>query len=125
VTVVNDNPEFLQLMRAILEELGGVEPTVLDGDRCTVEDIADTQPDVLFIDLRMADGTLHGWDLAVLSRAHDALRDVPLILCSGDIRTMRERGEEFLAVGNIHTLEKPFSLADVEQLVQEALGTRR
>lgn len=123
ITVVNDNPDFLDLMRAILDDLGGVEPTVLDGDQCSVEDIAATEPQILILDLRMAEGTLKGWDLAVLARAHDTLRHVPLIVCSGDVQTIREREAEFLRIGNIHILEKPFDLADVEALLQSALAT--
>ena len=123
VTVVNDNPEFLALMQTILDELGGVESTVLDGDSCSIEDIAATHPQVLLIDLRLGDGTLKGWDLAVLARSHDTLRDIPIIVCSADIRTLRERGREFVDVGNIHTLEKPFKVADVERLLKQALTT--
>ena len=123
VTVVNDNPEFLELMRSILEELESAEPFVLDGDVCTVEDIAATDPEVLFIDLRLSEGTLKGWDLAVLCRAHDKLRSVPLIVCSGDVRTLRDREAEFLEIGNIRTLEKPFDLAEVERLLRETIAS--
>lgn len=122
ITVINDNRDFLDAMQAILEEIGPHEVAVIDGDHAVVADIVATRPDLLVVDLRLGEGTLKGWDLAMLVRADDGLREVPMVVCSGDIKTLRERQDEFLSVGRIHTLEKPFTIGDVERVLEETLG---
>lgn len=110
ITVANDNPDFLDAMHDLLEELGPHDVSIINGDHAAVPDIVATNPELLIVDLRLGEGTLKGWDLAVLVRAHDELRAVPMIVCSGDVRTLRERQAEFLSVGGIHILEKPFGI---------------
>lgn len=46
------------------------------------------------------EGDLKGWDIPTLARRRHA-RDVPLIVSSADVKTMRERDEEFKQVGNV------------------------
>ena len=64
VTVVNDNPDFLDLVGDLLGELN-YKTTLVDGDRPdAIVTIAESHPDVLIVDLRMGSDALHGWDIA-------------------------------------------------------------
>lgn len=119
VTVVNDYPEFLTIMEELVAREGGHEFCGFDGAETTFEQIAATNPDVLIIDLRMLVDGMSGWDVLALARSDDAMRDVPIIICSADIAQTRQRAEEFKRIGNIHVRFKPFDGAEMVDLIDQ------
>jgi DNA-binding response OmpR family regulator len=123
VTVVNDRPEFLELMREILEPAGHLVST-LTGDGLGVDQLAATEPDLLIIDLRLdPDRTrLTGWDFIVLARADDRTSAVPIVLCSADQTGTRDHGDELQALADVHVMLKPFAVAEMEELVRRLLA---
>jgi DNA-binding NtrC family response regulator len=127
ITVVNDYPEFLETMYAILDRMEGHEVAGFDGDETTIDDLVNSEPELLLVDLRIAGDDMKGWDILMLARAEESLRHVPLIVCSADIETLRERAAEFERIGNIFTLEKPFSIDEVTAVLDRALtnGSQR
>ena len=76
----------------------------------------------MIVDLRIAGDDMKGWDMLLLARAEESLRDVPLVICSADVETLNERAEEFRRIGNIYTLAKPFTIDEVTAVVNKALG---
>ena len=122
VTVVNDNPEFLELVRDILAD--SRIPTVLvDGDRPdALERIRESSPDVLMIDLRMGSDELHGWDIAQEVRRDEQLADIPILVCSADLAALAEIQDQLDNTHRVSTLTKPFNIdrltAAIEQLYQ-------
>ena len=122
VTVVNDNPEFLELVGDILAD--SRIPTVLvDGDRPdALERIRESSPDVLMIDLRMGADELHGWDIAQEVRRDEDLADVPILVCSADLAALAEIQDQLDNTRRVSTLTKPFNIdrltAAIEQLFQ-------
>ena len=127
VTVINNSDEFLGMMADLLAATGH-ECTPLHGADHTVDDIAATQPDVMIVDLRLSPSVLtDGWAVVVGARSHAALSDVPIILATGDHEFLRERAQEIAAMADVHPLPKPFSIADVEELLGRLLdrGTGR
>ena len=124
VTVINDRPEYLGVMREVLAELGH-EAIAIPGEAVTLDQIAETQPDLLLVDLRMETGVLNdGWGIIVGSRAHPGLKDVPVIASSGDVTILRNRATEISALADVHPLEKPFSIEDVGELLDRLLERR-
>jgi DNA-binding NtrC family response regulator len=121
ITVVNDYPEFLETMYAILDGMEGHQVAAFEGDETTLDQLIASRPEVMIVDLRMAGAEMKGWDLLVLARGCDELRDVPLIVCSADITTLRERAGDFAQLTNVYTLEKPFSIEDLTTVVRQAL----
>jgi DNA-binding NtrC family response regulator len=121
ITVVNDYPEFVELMTGILDEMAGHEVTGFDASEATVDELAETRPDLLIVDLQTAGWVLAGIVAAVGERLAAAFDRVPVIVCSGDIPALRERGDEFADLGNVYTLEKPFTLDMLTDLVERAL----
>ena len=93
----------------------------IDGDTATIEAIATTDPDLLVIDLRLGREAPSGWDILLMARAHGALREVPIILCSADIVELRSRKEEMSSIADVHILEKPFRIEQAEELVRRLL----
>lgn len=116
VTVVNDNPDFLELVAEILES-DLYETTLVDGDSDdALERIRESTPQLLMIDLRLGSDGLHGWDIAQEVRADPAFADMPILLCSADVVALTEIGEHLDRARPVETLTKPFS-------IDELLGT--
>jgi PAS domain S-box-containing protein len=119
ITVIDDHSEFLDLMRDFLSAEHDV--TVLRGGDVSVQEIVDSRPDLLIVDLRLERADLQGSDLLMLVRAHSALELVPVIICSADAEELKGRAGPVLDAGNTALLMKPFSLDEAESLVAEAL----
>ena len=120
ITVINDNPEFLELMSAILDEGAGYAVTLVNGEAATIDEIAASAPDLMIVDLLL--GGASGWDIVAISRADERLTDVPIIICSADVLALREREAELAHVGNVHVLAKPFGIDAVTTLVERLIG---
>ena len=120
VTVVNDNPEFLDLMGAILDEDAGYGVSLVNGETATIAEIAATEPDLIIVDLLL--GGASGWELVTLARADARLADVPVIICSADMAALRVRQAELQQIGDVHVLAKPFGIDEVTGMVQGLIG---
>ena len=121
VTVINDQPEFLGVMREVLDELGH-DAIAMEGSTVTIDQIADAGPELLIVDLRMQNEILNdGWGLIVAARAHPELQDVPIVISSGDHEFLTRRAEEISELADVHPLAKPFATRDVEELLDRLL----
>jgi two-component system alkaline phosphatase synthesis response regulator PhoP len=119
ISVVNDNPEFLELMSAILAEDAGYEVTLFDGEQTSMDELAASRPDLLIVDLLL--GGASGWEIVALARADARLAGVPVLICSADVSALRERAEELERVGNVHVLRKPFGVDELTDTVSGLL----
>jgi len=121
VTVINDQPDYLGVMRDVLEALDH-DGTPLRGETVSIDDIAATEPDLLIVDLRMDSGVLNdGWGVIVGARADPRLASVPIIISTADHDFLRNRAEEISALADVHPLPKPFGMEDVEELIRRLL----
>jgi CheY-like chemotaxis protein len=124
IAVVDDYPEFIELMTSILDVLSGHEVIGFHASEATVDRLADAHPDLVIIDLEAADKVL-GIGAAIDGDAHATLGPIPAIVCSGDIAALRGRADEFFDLGNVDVLEKPFTLDMLTDSVDEALYRSR
>jgi CheY-like chemotaxis protein len=120
ISVVNDNPEFLELMSAILDEESGYAVTLFDGETTSVAEIAAADPNLVIVDLLL--GGASGWEIVALTRADERLADRPILVCSADVSALREKTDELARIGNVHVLEKPFSIDQITDLVERLIG---
>ncbi len=124
ITVVNDNPEFLELMRNILED-DRYQATTIDGDAPdALERIRASDPELLIIDLRLGDETVHGWDIAQHVRQAEDLDDLPVLVLSGDVVTLHEIEADLAATQHTAALAKPFGLNELEAAIDRLLSAR-
>ncbi len=122
ITVVNDNPEFLDLVDAILEE-DRYESTTIDGDRAdALEAILASRPDLLMIDLRMGSEELHGWDIAQQVRATPELNGLPILICSADLRALEAIKGDLDPKHHVATLVKPFGVDELTASIDALLA---
>lgn len=122
ITVVNDNPEFLELVHDILED-DRYEATTIDGDRQdALELIRASRPDLLMIDIRMGTDTLHGWHVAQALRRDPRFDRLPVLVCSGDLAALDEIADDLDEQRHVRALTKPFNIDELTQAVDELLA---
>lgn len=122
ITVVNDYPDFLDLMESLLEQELGHEVTAFDGQQTTVDEIADSRPDVLVLDLRLASVEgLSGADIVRRARLDDRLKGTPIIVASADLAALEQRTAEFDRLGAVIPLPKPFDVEQVLAILKQLL----
>ena len=122
VTVVNDNPEFLDLVRDILEG-DRYDAATIDGDRDDALDtIRASRPDLLMIDLRMGSDELHGWDIAQQIRADPAFDGLPILICSADVPALKELEEDLAHKQQVSSLIKPFGIEELTAAIDGLLA---
>jgi DNA-binding response OmpR family regulator len=122
VTVVDDHPQTLELMRDVLEPEGFVVScTTRIGPE--LHEIRDTQPDLVVIDLLLATDQreLSGWDVARLVRSHADLYRVPILVISADHALLRSVAAEAQTMRDVHLLAKPFGIDALLGAVREAM----
>ena len=121
ITVVNDYPDFVELMTSVLDEMVGHQVIGLESSETTIDDLVEARPDLLIVDIQAAEALLPGISTTRNDRAAAALSRAPMIVCSGDVSALQEFADEFGDLGNVHTLEKPFTLDRLTDLVEDAL----
>jgi len=113
IVVVNDNPEFLELMAELLHS-ENYAATVIDGDRDNAVDLVRAaEPDCLIIDLRGGGGELHGWDVIQEIRRDPKLSELPTLICSGDTRALAQLAEDLVDKPRVSVIEKPFNIDEL------------
>ncbi len=122
ISVVNDNPEFLDLMAAILAEDAGYEVILFNGDTTTIDEIAASDPQLLIVDLLL--GGASGWEIVTLARADPRLASVPVLICSADVTALNDRAEELERVSDVHVLRKPFGVDELTDSVAELVDRK-
>lgn len=122
ITVIDDSPDFLQLMDEIASSLGH-QMIGLEAIHTSIEEVVETNPDLLMVDLRLENTAeeVSGWELLVLARSHRQLLDVPVILASADLFELKRRAQDLEQIAGVHVRTKPFDLEDMCDLIQRLL----
>ncbi len=123
VTVVNDSSDFLDLMREILTSEGH-QMSGHEAVKVSMEEIVDTDPQLLIVDLRLEDKPqqISGWELLVLARSHRQLKNVPVILCTGATWEIEKRAADLEQIAGVHVIAKPFMIDDMTSLIDRLLA---
>lgn len=120
VVVVNSEPDFLEVIRALLQE-ERYNVTTTNHVTTTFESIATLEPDLLIIDLRF--GHDASWELFLRLNEDPATTALPMILTSTDEQLL-ERASQVRCCSSRHdSLLKPFDLDELLELVQCLIGT--
>ena len=113
IVVVNDSPEFLDVMADVLHD-HRYAATVIDGDRDNaLELVRAAEPDGLIIDLRLGRDELHGWEVLQQIRRDPQLNELPTIICSGDIEAFKGVQDDVAGMRRVTFLSKPFSIEEL------------
>lgn len=119
IMVVNDDTQFLRMMDLILSD-AGYDVTTLFEAGPAFDQICAWMPQLVFIDVRMATPE-DGLDVIEMMRLSSQTAQIPVIVCSADHDRMRGM-EAHLRAQDCWLLLKPFSLDDLQRLVDEVIG---
>jgi CheY-like chemotaxis protein len=122
ITIVNDNPEFLEMVRDVLEDERYETITVDVDTPDTLERIRASFPDLLLIDLRLGHQGDEGWRLARQIRSEPGFERLPIIVCSGDIPALLEIEPYVAETASAETLAKPFAIHQLTEAIERLLG---
>jgi DNA-binding response OmpR family regulator len=119
ILVVNDTQEILELFRIILEGEG--YEAILSGFPIQqIQDIEAISPDLIILDIVFDDQRV-GWQMLQMLKMQRATKDIPVIVCTAALNTVREQ-EGYLVSQGIHVIYKPFDIdhliANVKQLLE-------
>ncbi len=107
VAVIDDDGAIRDLLAEVLAD-EGYEPLVFADSAAALPALGDHPPDALILDLRLPPPH-GGWALLMQLRTDPVLRTVPVLVCSGDLRAIREQGA-ILDRPGCAVLAKPFDL---------------
>ncbi len=123
ILVVDDRANLLALLRMILED-EQYQVSVLQEGRDAVARIRENPPDLVILDLKLADAS--GLDILESLRAQTSTADIPVIVYTAAV--MEAETVSHLISGNparytnVSVLQKPFELDALLERVQEVLG---
>ena len=119
ILVVNDTQEILELFHEILHIEGGYEVELCSVAPSIVDTVREVNPDLVISDHVFGEEKV-GWQFIQRLKMHRATADIPIIVCSGAIKELKEM-EGYLVSKNIGVLYKPFDVDDLLNLVQAKL----
>ena len=126
ILVLDDRQVFLTLMRMLLED-EDYQVSVLQEGKDAVERIREVMPDLVILDLKLADAS--GTDILVALRAQTSTADIPVIVYSAAV--LESEAISNLISGNptryanVSVLQKPFDLDTLLERVQQVIGATR
>ncbi len=119
VFVVNGSPDFLNLMRELLQE-ERYNVTTTNYVPLTFYQVAVLHPSVLVVDLTI--GARAGWNLLAALRDGALTRGIPVIVVSTDPRLLARAQREQVPGDTRRYLVKPFDLDDLLTTIRELIG---
>jgi len=123
ILVVDDRENLLALLRMLLED-EQYQVSVLKEGRGAVDHIRDNPPDLIILDLKLADAS--GMDILETLRGQSTTADIPVIVYTAAV-IEAETVSKLVAsnparYSNVSVLQKPFELDTLLERVQEVLG---
>ncbi|HEX5504217.1 MAG TPA: response regulator [Thermomicrobiales bacterium] len=107
IAVINDDTEFLRLMRLLLTQ-HGYQVTLHPTADAAYRALRAAPPDLMILDIRMETPEA-GWQLLELLRLDPATAALPVLVCSADVVFLQAK-EAHLRAEGYAVLEKPFGL---------------
>jgi DNA-binding response OmpR family regulator len=120
ILVINDTKEILELFRDILADAMGFDVTLMTYAPDELSMILDERPDLVIVDFVLGDRELQGWQLLQKMRMHPETASIPIVACTAAAREVRE-AEAYLLEQGIEVVMKPFTIAQLEKAVGNAL----
>jgi DNA-binding response OmpR family regulator len=108
IAVINDYADFLEIVEAVLSE-AGYDVAAFSGDDTTVDQVRATRPDLLIVDLTLAESEGRAWDLTKL-QAVEELRHAAIVLCSADMHNLDDWAARWAGRDRVEILVKPFTI---------------
>ena len=120
VFAVNSSPDFLLIIRELLED-EGYAVTTSDFEPNVFTRIVMRQPDALVIDVAV--GAAAGWDLLRRLHVESATTDIPALVTSTTPELLEQAREQAAWYGTNRTfMTKPMDLDELLGTIRETIG---
>ncbi|MFN6567397.1 response regulator [Dendronalium sp. ChiSLP03b] len=120
ILVVDDTPDNLRLLSAMLTQMGYEIRRVING-QTALKTAQAAPPDLILLDIMMPD--MNGYEVCQRLKASEKTRDIPIIFISA-LDEVLDKVKAF-AVGGVDYITKPFSEEEVFARVENNLTIRR
>lgn len=120
ILVVDDKPDNLRLLSAMLSQLGYEVRKVING-QTALKTAQAAPPDLILLDIMMPD--MNGYEVCQHLKASPITRDIPVIFISA-LDEVLDKVKAF-AVGGVDYITKPFSEEEVFARVENNLTIQR
>jgi two-component system, response regulator, stage 0 sporulation protein F len=122
IAIVDDSEDFRRLMEELLREDGHEVVSLTESDDL-IGELVRARPDAILLDLLIASARGSGsWDRLRRIRSHPSLRGVPVLVCTGDVLSLRDKRADIERDPLLASLEKPFSIDQLERAVRHLIG---
>lgn len=121
VLVVDDLPEFLEVIQAVLAD-EGVRVTARTAPPDDLATIVALAPDVIVLDFVIA-GTDGGFVFLERLKSDPRTAPIPVVVCTAATRLIERRADQ-LAAWHCRMVPKPFELEDLLSALAACLSTR-
>lgn len=123
ILVINDSPDFLDLMREVLTIEGGYEVATLDQSEGFLLQISTDRPDMVILDVVFRQPPTGPAIAASLAESDDT-RDLPVLFCTALAeQNIAEEIRQEIASRNQRILFKPFELDELLTMVADMLAS--
>lgn len=119
VLIVNDTQEILELFDEILRQMG-FEVVLMSFAPRELEQVRNTEPDIIILDFIFGQRELEGWQLLQKVRMDPKLETVPVIVCSAALLEIKQQ-EGYLTEQGVLVVLKPFTVSQLEEAVRRAV----
>ena len=118
IVVVNDNPDFLELVETLLRDENYNVRVCQFGDQA-YRFIKDERPELLILDVRMVG--VDEWQVLDMVKLDPQTSSIPVIVCSAAVREI-QAAEQRLREQNCDVLLKPFNIDELLDKVRDRIG---
>jgi DNA-binding response OmpR family regulator len=119
IFVTDDDQTLVELITELLTDAGYAHVAWHVGNNA-FHRIRDEQPDLVLLDINLLNPG-RGWSTLDAMRLHPKTRNIPVILCSTEMRLLEEKAQ-LLRELHCQTLEKPFDFETLLDRVAAAIG---
>lgn len=118
IVCVDDEPGVIELIQLILEERG-LKVVGAESGTEGMAAIRELQPALVLLDLMLPE--MDGWEIYRRMKADEALKNIPVIIVTAKTAGIDEALAKYVAKVDAY-IKKPFSLEELMQSVDRALG---
>jgi len=125
VMLVDDEPDAIEFISAMLEDLEGVEIVSAPDGETALQKIKDNPPDLVVLDVQMPG--MSGFDVFTELRKNDATKELPVVMLTGvsektGVPMSSDDMGEFLGIKPDAFIEKPVEAKLLQDTVSKVLG---
>ncbi|MDP6633270.1 MAG: response regulator [Phycisphaerae bacterium] len=117
ILIVEDNPDNLLVITALLSETGAEVAAAADG-QAGLDQARQAKPDLILMDIQLPG--LSGMDVVGRIKDDDELKNIPVVALTA--RVMKGDREQILAAGCDDYVSKPISPVSLERILRKWLG---